>query len=134
MKNKDAILKQLEGIKANSASQARFGSSDLLALQAGANAPLIATATGLLLEVALDMRDFLASINEHEIEHTRLLGETWDMVHDLYCGKLELEKPAPESDDVPVIHIANEDQINTLLEAGKLKGFENGQDTGRATT
>jgi len=169
VRKREDILKELEAVKSEAAREAQFGNAPQLAMQAGINAPLIATALGSLLEVALDIRDLVdesredlhimqgdlthqglihtnlvwvrkfleSTLNQHVIEHTRLLGKMWDMARqfgvalaaiseqiDDAAGLVTVDKGEEPQEEVPVIHISNEERIAELLAENKLKGFE----------
>jgi DNA repair exonuclease SbcCD ATPase subunit len=140
MRIREEILKELEEVKAEAAREAQFGNAPQLAMQAGINAPLIATALGSLLEVALDIRDLSECIADYTRSASLQAIEQRDLLDLLYNASLrrkltpeeveKLERLSEEltdkvdEEDVPVIHISNEERIAELLAQGKLKGFE----------
>lgn len=133
MRTREEILKELEAVKAEAAREAQFGNAPQLAMQAGINAPLIATALGSLLEVALDIRDrlrnlanvadSLETIEEQVSEQRKILDQLFAWTCSTGTLGLGVRPEIPE-EDVSVIHISNEERIQELLDQGKLKGFE----------
>lgn len=133
MRTREEILKEMEGVKTDAAREAQFGNPAQLAMQAGINAPLIATALGSLLEVALDIRDklrnlanaadSLETIEEQVSEQREILDQFFAWACSTGPPGLGVRPEIPE-EDVPVIHISNEERIAELLAQGKLKGFE----------
>lgn len=120
MKTRKEILQELEAVRNDIAGQATMGNPAALAIQAGANAPVIATALGLLLEVALDIRETVQDLQEA-------------------CkrGAAMIEEHAPfdsAEEGIPVIEIGNEERIAELLAEGKLPGFEEPQSCPKCDT
>ena len=116
MRNREDILKELEGVKADAAREAQFGNPAQLAMQAGINAPLIATALGSLLEVALDIRDQVRRCETSLVAISEQIDDA--------AGLVTVDKGEEPPEGVPVIRISNEERIAELLAQGKLKGFE----------
>ena len=138
MRKREDILKELEEVKAEAARGAQFGNAPQLAMQAGINAPLMSTALGSLLEVALDIRDLvkglavatggngvvLGAINSHAVEQRDLLGEIFDLVR--------LSGPPPDKfvagEDIPVIepgNVVNTDHLRKIFPPCPACGSEN---------
>lgn len=123
MRTREDVLKELEEVKKEAAGAAQFGSPQALVLQAGANAPLMATALGSLLEVALDIRDMVRGCHGALDFIGSEVASIEAMVERHITGQASVTS-APSLEEVPVIHISNEERIKELLDAGKLPGFE----------
>lgn len=134
MRTREDILKELEEVKADAARGAQFGNAPQLAMQAGINAPLMSTALGSLLEVALDIRDlaeairfFAAECQENGAALFSELHEVQQEVRWLRVGRVEKEQELA-AEDIPVIepgNVVNTEHLKKIFPPCPLCGSEN---------
>lgn len=113
MRSRKKIKKELEGAQASAASVANLQAPQDTAMQAGANAPVIATAATLLVEVALDIRE---SLRRCEGQLGFVYGEVLALQ-----DRLDLDNPI---DEALVIEPAHQEALEKQATEGKLPGFE----------
>lgn len=113
MRTRKKIEKELEGAQASAASVANLQAPQDTVMQAGANAPVIATAATLLVEVALDIRE---AVRRCEAQLGFVYGEVLALQ-----DRLDPDNPTGEA---LVIEPAHQEELEKLAAKGKLPGFE----------
>lgn len=123
MRTKEQILTELDETQKNALVTAKIQLPREVAMQAGVNAPIMATALALLVEVALDIREQLEELNSGITALSVADGEHKVLLADI-AGVLG----APH-DGALVVSPANADQLEKLAAEGKLPGLEVDKDS-----